>query len=50
MPLSRGDKLGPYEIHVPSAQNGRDRPHDRTEIVAIKNLRGDNGAQFQRET
>jgi len=54
MPLSTGDKLGPYEILAPLGAGGmgevwkaRDPRLDR--IVAIKQLKGEHSARFQRE-
>src|SRR5712692_3207890 len=54
MPLSIGDKLGPYEILAPIGAGGmgevwkaRDTRLDR--IVAIKRLKGEHGARFQQE-
>src|SRR5712692_4983438 len=54
MPLSIGDKLGPYEIVSPIGAGGmgdvwkaRDTRLDR--VVAIKQLKGQHGARFQQE-
>jgi len=54
MPLSAGDKLGPYEILGPIGAGGmgevykaRDTRLDR--IVAIKQLKGQHSARFQQE-
>ena len=54
MPLSVGDKLGPYEILAPIGSGGmgdvwkaRDRRLDR--IVAIKQMEGRHSARFQQE-
>jgi TolB-like protein/Tfp pilus assembly protein PilF/tRNA A-37 threonylcarbamoyl transferase component Bud32 len=54
MPLSIGDKLGPYEILAPIGAGGmgevykaRDTRLDR--IVAIKQLKGRHNARFQQE-
>jgi eukaryotic-like serine/threonine-protein kinase len=54
MPLSAGDKLGPYEILAPIGAGGmgevykaRDTRLDR--IVAIKQLKGQHNARFEQE-
>jgi eukaryotic-like serine/threonine-protein kinase len=54
MPLSPGDKLGPYEIIAPIGKGGmgevwkaRDTRLDR--IVAVKRLKGEHSARFERE-
>jgi serine/threonine-protein kinase len=54
MPLSAGDKLGPYEILAPIGAGGmgdvykaRDTRLDR--IVAIKQMKGQHSARFQQE-
>src|SRR6516165_9802287 len=54
MPLSAGDKLGPYEIVAPLGAGGmgevwkaRDTRLDR--IVAVKRLKGRHSARFEQE-
>src|SRR5271155_3053499 len=54
MPLSVGDKLGPYEILAPIGAGGmgdvykaRDTRLDR--IVAVKRLKGQHSARFEQE-
>jgi serine/threonine protein kinase len=54
MPLSVGDKLGPYELLAPVGAGGmgevwkaRDTRLDR--IVAIKQLKGQHSARFEQE-
>ena len=54
MPLSAGEKLGPYEILAPIGKGGmgevwkaRDTRLDR--VVAIKQLKGQHSARFQQE-
>jgi eukaryotic-like serine/threonine-protein kinase len=54
MPLSVGDKLGPYEIVAPLGAGGmgevwkaRDTRLDR--IVAVKRLKGRHSARFEQE-
>src|SRR5437588_11435008 len=54
MPLSVGDKLGPYEILAPIGAGGMGevwKAHDTRldRIVAIKRLKSEHGARFQQE-
>ena len=53
MPLSAGDKLGPYEILAPIGKGGmgevwKARDTRLGRIVAIKRLNAQHGARFER--
>jgi serine/threonine protein kinase len=54
MPLSAGDKLGPYEILAPIGEGGmgegwKARDTRLNRIVAIKRLKGQHSARFEQE-
>jgi len=54
MPLSAGDKLGPYEILAPIGVGGMGEVYRATDtrlnrMVAIKVLKGPHGDRFEQE-